>query len=87
MVIMYIPGDLVGLHRSLSSGKGLLSKLLDICLTGRVVNYGIVICALGLGRLQALNQCFCVGEAIVVGGMETFGNDLVNGMVLAWTRR
>lgn len=83
---LHVPRDLVGPQGPLGSTKCFLSKLLDVCLAGSVIHDGLVICALGLGCLQALNQAFCVCEAIVVGGVEALGNDLVDRMVLAWGR-
>lgn len=78
-----LPGYPVGAHGSLCAVKRLLGKHLHVCLPRSVVGDGIIVGALGLGRLEALNQRPRKVEAFVVGRMQALADNLVDGVVLA----
>lgn len=63
--------------------KSLLRELLHVCLTGRVIHDSIVVSALRLRGLEALDQRLGEVEGVVVSGVEALADDLVDGMVFA----
>ena len=81
-----VPRHLVGPQRALGAVKGLVRKVLDVGLARIVVDDGVVVCVLGLGGLEALDERLGEGEAVVVGGVQALAYDLVDGMVLAYKR-
>ncbi len=80
---MGAPRHLARAQGPLGTGKGLVGKLFDIGLAGIVVDDGVVIGALRLGRLEPLDERLCEGEAVVVGRVEALADDLVDGVILA----
>jgi hypothetical protein len=78
-----LPRHLVGPHCALGAVKRLLRKLLDVGLPRGVVHDGVVVWALGLCGLEALEERLCEGEAVIVGVVQALSDDLVDGMVFA----
>jgi len=75
--------DAVGAQGALRARKRLLRELLDVGLPGVVVDNGVVVGALGLCGLEALEQRAREVEAVVVGLVEALADDLVDGVVFA----
>lgn len=77
------PRHFVCAQSPLGAAKRVLGKLLDVCLAGVIVHDGVVVGALSLCSLEALNERLCKVEAVVVGRVQALADDLVDGMVLA----
>jgi hypothetical protein len=77
------PRHFVRVHCPLCAIKCLLRKLLDVGLTRCIVHDRIVVWALWLCGLEALEQRLCEVEAVIVGGVEALSYDLVDGMIFA----
>ena len=61
-----LPGHLVGSQYLLGAIEGFLRKLFDVGLASGVIDDGIIVCALVLRCLKALDQRLCKGKGIVV---------------------
>lgn len=81
--MLFSPRHLVRRHCPLCTVKRLLRKLLDVGLACRIVHDGIVVWALRLCGLEALEQRLCEAEAVIVGGVQALSYNLVDGMVFA----
>lgn len=79
------PRHFVRPHCPLRAIKRLLRKLLDVGLARRIVHNGIVVWALRLCGLEALEQRLCEAEAVIVGGVEALSYNLVDGVVFAFS--
>jgi hypothetical protein len=61
-----LSGHLVGTECALCAIKGFAGELLDVRLTGSVINDGIVVSALRLCGFKAIDERLGVGEGLVV---------------------